>query len=390
MPQFTCAWAFPRQFENLVLMQRIIPGGQYRSADCVIVNTSLKFQKELPHAHSKWRASIQRSNDLETQEFRWGILGLGRISHKFAIGLQSTPGATIAAVGSRSKEKAVEFGKEFSADRCHGSYADLAADPEVDAIYIGTPHPMHHEDTLLCLRAGKAVLCEKPFTINAKQAEELVAESRNSGVFLMEAMWTRYLPTFVRLRELVNSGAIGEVRQVQADFGFRTGLDPEGRLFKLELGGGSLLDVGVYPVSLSSMLLGKPTEIKSFANLGSTGVDEEAAILMTHEGGRLAVLTSAIRLTTPHFARVLGTEGSITVPPAWWCATGLTLSKDGKDETIDLPLVGNGYNYQAEEVQRCVRAGAIESSTMPHAETLEIMRTLDTIRGQWGLKYPGE
>ena len=338
-----------------------------------------------------WAANSEGSeNILVTQEFRWGILGLGRISHKFATGLQSTPGARIAAVGSRSKEKAEEFGREFSADRRHGSYADLAADPEVDAVYIGTPHPMHFEDALLCLRAGKAVLCEKPFTINAQQAEELIAQSQKSKVFLMEAMWTRFLPAFVKLRELVSSGAIGEVRMVQADFGFRAGVDPEGRLFNPALGGGGLLDVGVYPVSLASMLLGKPTEIKSFANIGSTGVDEEAAILMTHDAGRLAMLSSAIRLNTPHYARVLGTDGSITVPPAWWVASELTLNRDGKDEVIDCAMTGNGYNYQAEEVQRCVRAGAIESATMPHAETLEIMRTLDAIRAQWGLKYPGE
>ena len=322
--------------------------------------------------------------------FRWGFLGFGCFSFLFAFGLLLSPGAKLMAVGSRTKEKDEEFGKEFDVPHRHATYADLANDPEVDAIYIGTPHPMHHEDTLLCLRAGKAVLCEKPFTINAKQAEELVAESRRSSVFLMEAMWTRFLPAFVRLREIVNSGGIGEVRMVQADFGFRAGFDPGSRLFDPKLGGGGLLDVGVYTVSLASMLLGKPTEIKSFANLGSTGVDEEAAVIMSHEDGRLAMLSSAVRLTTPHYARVLGTDGMITVPPAWWVGSSLTVSKEGKDEVIDCAFTGNGYNYQAEEVQRCVRAGAIESPTMSHAESVEIMRTLDAIRAQWGLKYPGE
>lgn len=327
---------------------------------------------------------------LGNNDFQWGILGLGRISRKFATGLQSTPGARIAAVGSRSKDKAEEFGAEFAADRRYGSYAELAEDPDVQAIYIGTPHPMHYEDTLLCLRAGKAVLCEKPFTINVRQAEELVAESRNSGVFLMEAMWTRFLPVMVKVRELVAAGAIGDVRMIQADFGFRTGFDPSSRLFDPNLGGGSLLDVGVYPVSLSSMLFGKPKEIKSFANLGSTGVDEEAAILLYHDGGQISMLSSAIRLTTPHIATILGTDGSITIPPAWWVGSSLTLNRGGKDEVIDCPFTGNGYNYQAEEVQRCVADGRIESATMPHDETVEIIRTMDAIRAQWGLKYPGE
>lgn len=327
---------------------------------------------------------------MDQQKFRWGILGLGSIAKKFAIGLQSAPGARLTAVGSRTREKADAFGQEFGAEKSYGSYAEVANDPDVDAVYVATPHPMHYEDTLLCLRAGKAVLCEKPFTINARQARELVDEAKSRKVFLMEAMWTRFLPVMVRVRELIKSGAIGEARLLQADFGFRAGVNPESRLFNPALGGGSLLDVGVYPVSLSSMLFGKPSEIAGYANLGQTGVDEEAAFVFRHPGGKMSILSSAIRLTTPHDARIIGTDGYITVPPAWWVGKTLTLTRDGKDEVVDCPITGNGYNYEAEEVERCVRAGLLESDIMTHAESIEIMDTLDTLRAQWGVKYPGE
>jgi predicted dehydrogenase len=245
---------------------------------------------------------------------RWGIMGTGAIAATFARGLTDLPDAVLVAVGSRTAQAAEQFGARFGVPRHHASYAALAADPEVDAVYIATPHPFHYPNARLCLAAGKAVLCEKPFTLNAREAAALIEEARARGVFLMEAMWTRCLPLFVRLRELLAAGAIGTPRMVQADFNFRTAVQPRSRLFDLELGGGALLDVGVYPVSLASMVFGTPTAITSQAHIGTTGVDEQCGLVLHHADGALAVLTAAIRTGGPNAALIRGTNGSIQIP----------------------------------------------------------------------------
>ena len=323
--------------------------------------------------------------------FRWGIIGLGSIARKFADGLKAAPDAELAAVGSRSQEKADKFGAEYGVARRHGSYEALAADPDVDAVYVASPHPMHREHALLCLNGGKAVLCEKPFTINAAEAAQVIQTARVKKLFLMEAMWTRFTPVMGKVRELVKEGAIGEVRMVQADFGFRAGFNPESRLFNPDLGGGALLDVGIYCLSFASMLLGTPEQVMGTASLGETGVDESSAMLLRYPQGQIAVLAAAVRLNTPHAATVLGTEGRIRVHPPFWIPKALTLSRDGKDEElIELPYDGNGYNYEAVEVARCVGQGLTESPTMPLDETLTLIKTMDTLRAQWGLKYPME
>jgi predicted dehydrogenase len=322
---------------------------------------------------------------------RWGILGTGNIASQFARGLAELDDAELVAVGSRTADSAEAFGERFGAPRRHDSYAALASDPEVDAIYVATPHPLHHDNTIMGLEAGKAVLCEKPFAINAGQAEQMIATARTRGVFLMEAMWTRFLPHMVRLRELLAAGVIGEVRMLQVDFGFRTSFNPQGRLFDPALGGGALLDVGIYPVSLASMIFGTPERVTGMAHLGETGVDEQSAMIFGYAGGRLALLSQAIRTNSPHEALLLGTAGKIRVHSSWWKQTTITLSVDGKpDEVIDVPTAGNGYNYEAAEVGRCLRAGLTESAVMPLDETLAIMRSLDEVRAQWGLRYPGE
>jgi predicted dehydrogenase len=207
----------------------------------------------------------------------------------------------------------------------------------------------------------------------------------------MEAMWTRFLPHIIRLRELLAANMIGEVRMLEVDFGFRTSFNPQGRLFDPALGGGALLDVGIYPVSLASMILGAPERVTGMAQLGETGVDEQSAMIFGYAGGQLALLSQAIRTNSPHEALLLGTHGKIRVHSSWWKATTITLSVDGQpDELIDVPAVGNGYNYEAAEVGRCLREGRTESDVMPLDETLAIMRTLDEVRAQWGLRYPGE
>lgn len=326
-----------------------------------------------------------------TNVTRWGILGTGNIAHQFARGLGTLPDAELVAVGSRYAETARARAETFGTKRAHGSYEALAADPDVEVVYIATPHTLHVENTLLCLDAGKAVLCEKPFALNAREAQGMVGAARRKGLFLMEAMWTRFFPLMETLRELVQLGRIGEVRLLQADFGFRGAFDPEGRLYNPALGGGALLDVGVYPVSLASYLLGTPRAVSSRAHLGETGVDEQNAVVLSYKNGALALLASAIRTDTPQEARILGTEGNIRLPAPWWQPTRLIVTDAaGAEETFSSPLPHNGYPYEAAEVRRCLEAGLLESPVMPLDETLAIMETLDACRAQWGLRYPGD
>jgi predicted dehydrogenase len=325
------------------------------------------------------------------KKIRWGILGTGSIATLFATGLQALEDAELAAVGSRSAEAAAAFGARFGAARHHASYADLAADPDVDIVYIATPHPLHHANTHLCLEAGKAVLCEKPFTLNAAQARDLVNLARERQLFLMEAMWTRFLPALTEVRRLINEGEIGDLRFLTVDFGFHKEFDPRHRLFDRQLGGGALLDVGVYLASLASMLFGPPAQIRSLAQIGPTGVDEQMALLFGYDGGRFAQLTASITTATPQEATIVGAAGSITLHPLWWKASRLTLATNGREpQIIDAPFQGNGYCHEAAEAMRCLRAGALESPVMPLDETVAVIETLDRVRAEWGLRYPQE
>ncbi len=322
--------------------------------------------------------------------FRWGIIGPGSIAHKFATGLRALDDAQIVAVGSRSQDRADAFADTYDVSNRHASYEALAEDPEVDAVYVATPHPFHKENSILCLKAGKPVLCEKPFTINQHEAREVIEVARSEGVFLMEAMWTRFLPITKQVKAWVTDGAIGEVRMLYADFGFRARLNPKGRLFDLALGGGGLLDIGIYPISYASIIFGtQPATISSQAHIGETGVDEQAAMVFGYEEGQLALISCGVRVKTPHEAKILGTDGMITVPKFWDGRTAI-LSAGGKEEVITLECTGNGYECEAAEVAHCVREGKLESDLMSHDDTLANMQTLDAIREQWGLKYPME
>ena len=324
-----------------------------------------------------------------TSPTRWGILGTGSIARKFAEGLAALPSAQLVAVGSRAAATAEAFGAQYKVPRCHASYEALARDPEVEAIYISTPQTLHCENTLLCLAEGKAVLCEKPFAINAAQASQMVEAARRRGVFLMEAMWTRCLPVMGWVRQQLPQ--VGQVRLVNADFGFRAGYNRQSRLFAPELGGGALLDVGIYVLSFASMILGpRPVQLASAANLGESGVDEQTSLLLSYADGAQATLTCAVRTTTPQEARIIGTEGMIQIDAPFWKGTAATLRTGGGQVRADFPLQGNGYNYEAAEVGRCLRAGEKESSIMPLEETLAIMQLMDQARAQWGLRYPME
>lgn len=321
---------------------------------------------------------------------RWAILGCGSIAKAFASAVQETPGAELAAVGSRSLEKARAFSAEYKSNRTYGTYEELARDTDVDAIYIATPHPFHCEHTLLCLEHGKHVLCEKPFALNAAQAREMVAKAREKNLFLMEAMWTRCFPIMSKVRGILAGGGIGKARMATADFGFRAGFDPSSRLFDPQLGGGALLDVGVYAISFASMVLGKPSKVLSMMTPSPTGVDGMSAYLLGHSGGELAVLYSAIEAQTPWEATVIGEEGRIRIHSPFWKPSKMTITTSTGEETTEIPFEGNGYRFEIEEVVRCLEHGVTESPVMPLDETISILETMDEIRGQWGLTYPGE
>ena len=323
---------------------------------------------------------------------RWGILGTGRIAHHFANGLKAVPDAELLAVGSRAQESADAFGDEFGVERRYGSYQDLAADADLDAIYVSTPHQDHKASTLLCLAAGRNVLCEKPFAINAGEAREMVESARAKNLFLMEAMWTRFRPTMVKVRELIDSGAVGEPRFVSANIGWMSTYDPVFRLYNPELGGGALLDGGVYPVSFASMVLGTPSAIASVATLGQSGVDEQEAIALLHPSGAVASIGMTIQASSVNLAQIVGTKGRIEIHHDWHRPEGLTYYPAGgeRQEFLYPQTEGNGYQYEAIEVGRCLREGLLESPVMPLDETISIMETMDTLRGQWGVRYPME
>jgi dihydrodiol dehydrogenase / D-xylose 1-dehydrogenase (NADP) len=325
-----------------------------------------------------------------TQKFRWGILGTGVMARKFAEGLATIPDAEVVAVGSRSTNSANNFANTYKVPNAYNTYNALAEDSNVDAVYVSTPNTFHKNDSLLCLQSQKNVLCEKPFCINAYEAKEIIVCARKNGLFLMEAMWTRFLPAITELRRLLSSSVIGEVRMLFADFGFEGDYNPQKRLLNPELGGGSLLDVGVYTLSFSSMILGTPNKVCSIGTFGETGVDEQSSYILGYPGGQQAILASGIKMTTPQIATIVGTEGYIQVERFWYANKILVVAKGNEPEILEIPIKGNGYNYEAQEVMNCVREGKLESNVMPLDESLSIMSVMDQIREQWGLKYPSE
>lgn len=322
---------------------------------------------------------------------RWGILGPGAVSRKFAVGLRSAEGAELVAVGSRSLERAERFASEFDARRAHAGYDALAGDDGIDAVYIGTPHSYHREHAVLCLLHGKHVMCEKPFALNAMEAAEMIRTAREQQHALMEAMWMRFLPAMAKARGLLAEGVIGDIRGVTADFGFRAEFDPAHRLFDRSLGGGALLDIGIYGLSLAHMLLGKPARISGTARMGETGVDEESTVMLAYENSGSAVLTMSIRRDTPCGALILGTDGWLRIPSPWWAASRIVIKREGKEETtLDLPFKANGFTHEAEGFMGSIRAGKLENDVMPLDESLAIMRTMDEIRRQWGIRFFSE
>jgi predicted dehydrogenase len=317
-------------------------------------------------------------------------MGTGNIARQFARGLHMCARARLAAVGSRSTDKARQFAAEFRVARSHGSCNALAADDAVDIVYIATPHACHRDNTLLCLNAGKAVLCEKPLAINVRQGHEMVQLAQRRRLFLMEAMWTRFLPPMVEVRRLVTEGIIGDITLIAADLGFDLPVNPEGRLFNPELGGGCLLDVGVYPINLATMFLGAPSGITGYARVGSTRVDEQNVVALAYGSGALASLYTSIRAQTPHEAIIVGTRGIVRLHPHWWRGGSFSVHEKKNFRKFDIPMEGDGYQYEAAEVQRCLLAGRKESPAMPLAESLVVLQVMDELRRQWDVQYPME
>ncbi len=322
---------------------------------------------------------------------RWGILATGGIAHAFASDLR-TAGLDLAAVGSRSAESGRRFAEEFAVPRVHGSYEALASDPEVDIVYVSTPHPMHAENAILLLEHGKHVLVEKPFTLTGAEAAAVRDVAAKNGLLAMEAMWTRYLPHMIRIREIVGSGALGGVRAVLADHTQKISTDPAHRLNNIELGGGALLDLGIYPISFAWDILGAPSTVTASAHIGVTGVDDEVATIFTHAAGAVSTTLSASHSAGPNTASIVGTEARIDIDRVWYTPTSFRLvAPDGEVlESYESHIQGRGMQFQALAAERFVAAGAHDSDILPIDETVAIMQTLDEVRRQIGLVYPSE
>jgi len=322
---------------------------------------------------------------------RWGVLATGNIAGCFARDLRLLSDHELVAVGSRSLSRAQAFAAEHGVARAYGSYAEVCEDPEVDVVYVATPHSDHYATTRYALEAGKAVLCEKAFTVNAAQARELVALARAKGLFLMEAMWMRTNPLHLQLRDVVASGAIGRVTQIRAELGFAAEYDPNGRLFSPELAGGALLDVGVYPVALAYHLLGVPDGVHAFARLAPTGVDAATNLVLRYTDGACAMLTGALDTHLSNVAVIAGTEGFIRLPRSFHDTDRFTVHRpDRETEEYSVQLLGVGYAHEALEVARCLREGLTESPLVSLADSLAVMDVLDEARRQIAVTYPDE
>ena len=326
-----------------------------------------------------------------SQEFKWGILGTGGIAQAFARDLSFLNNHIVAAVGSRKKERAEEFAIEFPGCRAHASYESLVSDPDIDAIYVASPHPMHVTHTLLALNAGKPVLCEKPFSINASEARAMVEASIENNVALLEAMWMRFLPHIFEVRKIIASGVLGEIMSVTADHGQRLADQGIARLVEPSLAGGALLDLGIYPVSFAHMVLGVPQSIEASAVMTDKGVDASTSILFTYNSGAQAVLTTTMIAQTPCRAVISGINGWLEIDRTFYNPASMRVHLyDGTVTEYPSKYQGHGLREQAIEFENIVRSGRYESLHLTHKHTLEIMELMDQIRNKIGLKYPGE
>ncbi len=322
---------------------------------------------------------------------KWGIIGTGRIANSFASGLRAVPGAELYAAASRSIEKASRFAESFGFEKAYGSYSELLSDSSVDVVYVATPMAAHYDICMEALEKGRSVFCEKSVTLNAAQLREILELADRKGLFFCEAMWMKCLPTYLKMKEWINSGRIGDIRCIKADFSNLVPYDPNDRLFRPDCGGGALLDVTVYPLTLVHDLLGVPDEIHSSAHLDG-GIDLSSSMILRCKNGACASVYSGFELGLCNGAVISGTEGSIVFDSCFFCAEKVYLyDKDRKIvEQYEAPFRENGYEYEIEEVNRCLASGLKDSKLIPHSATLEVMEIMDGLRREWGMKFPQE
>lgn len=320
----------------------------------------------------------------------WGILGPGKIAKTFANDLELIAGGRLLAVASRSIERAQAFAKEYAVTEVFGNYEDLFNCDEVDVVYIATPHTGHMKWAIKAMQSGKHVLCEKPLGVNLIEVQQMIAVAQENNVFLMEALWSRFNPTIQKVKQLVDDGTIGNLGYLNADFAFY-GLnrDEEGRMLNPNLAGGSLLDIGIYPIFLSYLLLGKPKSIKANANFHKTGAEIQTSILFEYDDAQ-AILYSGLVSTSEMKAEISGSNGSIFIDPKWHESQGYTIEKEGELIHYDLPTLGKGYSYEIEEVHSCLQEGKLQSEMWGHQNSLDLIKLIDTVREEAGIIFPFE
>lgn len=322
------------------------------------------------------------------EQFRWGLIGPGRIAESFAQALTVIDDAKLYAVASRNEQRAISFASKYNVETSYQQYAELVNDDNIDAVYIATPHRFHYEQIKLCLEAGRAVLCEKPLTVNATQSQELITLAKSKGLFLMEAVWTRFLPVYAQVKTWLDSGVIGEVKSLHSNFGFCLPRDLDDRTYNHDLAGGVLLDMGIYNITVSQWVYGEnPESIQATSLLTETDVDEHTSVTLRYSNGRFSQFTCSFLAKHNNDFFVYGTRGHIQLHDMFWCANKATLVTESEEVSISKPFRATGFEYEIEEVMSCIRSGLLESPVITHADTLGAMTIMDTIRSQVGQKY---
>jgi len=326
---------------------------------------------------------------MENKKIKWGILSTGWIAHKFATALQVVENCEICAVGSRNLESALSFASEFNIPKAYGSYEELVKDVDVDVIYIGTPHNLHLENTLLALDHNKNVLCEKPMGVNEREVNIMIDKAKEKNLFLMEAMWSRFLPNIIKAKDLITGGQIGEVKFLKASFCIRSSGAQQYRHFNIDLCGGTTLDIGIYNIFLSLFLLGKPEKMVAVAGLNNQGCDTNSSYVFNYGEETLAVMYSSFLADLPVVAEIHGTKGKIILEHMWFCPGNVKLISDtGVEQIFDFEIKGNGYELEAQEVVHCVLNEQKQSDKWSLEHSLELVRAMDEIRNQCGIVYP--
>lgn len=325
-----------------------------------------------------------------SRKLRWGIIGLGNIAHHFVKDLALVKEANITAVASRTMDKAKAFAREYNIPIAFDNYSDLLESHEVDVVYIATPHTSHAELSILAMNHKKHVLCEKPLGVNRQEVEKMISASQQNGVFLMEALWSRFNPAIKKVKELVDQGAIGPLAYLHADFAFYAlDRDLKGRVLNPKLAGGSLLDIGIYPIFLSYLLLGKPMSIFSTSHFHSNGAEVQTSMIFKYPKAQ-AILYSGFTSKSEMKAEISGEKGSIFIPYRWHEAKGYTVERNNEQENFSLPPTGRGYFHEINEVHQCIADGKLESDLWSHRNSLDLIELLDTVRKQNQIVFPFE